>query len=101
MKNLPSEERPSTKLIRDLYKNRKKLVRIENSDSPFIKRINPLLKKDYWLSHALIKFLNYEYDLGIKVKNKKTENKSAIEKLKQMQSKLSEKMNCEEEEELF
>ena len=98
MKNLPSEERPSTQLIRDLYKNRKKLVRIENSDSPFIKRINPLLKKDYWLSHALIKFLNYEYDLGIKINNKKTENKSAIEKLKEMQSKLSEKTNCEEEE---
>ena len=73
MKNLPSEERPSTKLIRDLYKNRKKLVRIENSDSPFIKRINPLLKKDYWLSHALIKFLNYEYDLGIKFKTQPKE----------------------------
>ena len=98
MKNLPSEERPSTKLLKELYKNRKKLVRIENSYSPFIKRIDPLLKKDYWLSHALIKFLNYEYDLGIKIKNKKTENKSAIEKLKEMQSKLSEKINCEEEE---
>ena len=68
MKNLPSEERPSTKLLKDLYKVRKKLIEIENSDSPFIKRINPLLKKDYWLSHALIKFLNYEYDLGIKFK---------------------------------
>ena len=98
MKNLPSEERPSTKLLKELYKNRKKLVRIENSDSPFIKRIDPLLKKDYWLSHALIKFLSYEYDLGIKIKNKKTENKSTIEKLKEMQSKLSGKMNCEEEE---
>ena len=98
MKNLPSEERPSTKLLKDLYKNRKKLIAIENSDSPFIKRINPLLKKDYWLSHALIKFLNYEYDLGIKIKNKKSENKSAIEKLKEMQSKLSENINCEEEE---
>mgnify|MGYP001168246228 CR=1 FL=1 len=84
MKNLPSEERPSTKLIRDLYKNRKKLVRIENSDSPFIKRINPLLKKDYWLSHALIKFLNYEYDLGIKFK---TQPKKLVEE--------------EEEKELF
>ena len=30
-----------------------------------------------------------------------TENKSAIEKLKQMQSKLSEKINSEEEEELY
>ena len=83
MKNLPSEERPSTQLIRDLYKNRKKLVRIENSDSPFIKRINPLLKKDYWLSHALIKFLNYEYDLGIKFKdtgiNFKSESKEVVE----------------------
>ena len=84
MKNLPSEERPSTQLIRDLYKNRKKLVRIENSDSPFIKRINPLLKKDYWLSHALIKFLNYEYDLGIKFK---TQPKEVVEE--------------EEEKELF
>ena len=101
MKNLPSEERPSTKLLKDLYKNRKKLIAIENSDSPFIKRINPLLQKDYWLSHALIKFLNYEYDLGIKIKNKKTENKSGIEKLKQMQSKLSKKINFEEEEDLF
>ena len=56
---------------------------------------------NFILCHALIKFLNYEYDLGIKIKTKKTENKSAIEKLKQMQSKLSEKMNCEEEEDLF
>ncbi len=84
MKNLPSEERPSTKLLKDLYKNRKKLIAIENSDSPFIKRINPLLKKDYWLSHALIKFLNYEYDLGIKFK---TEPKGIAEE--------------EEEKELF
>ena len=84
MKNLPSEERPSTKLLKDLYKIRRKLIRIENSDSPFIKRINPLLKKDYWLSHALIKFLNYEYDLGIKFK---TQPKEVVEE--------------EEEKELF
>ena len=98
MKNLPSEERPSTKLLKDLYKNRKKLVAIENSNEPYVSKIRPLIQKDYWLSHALIKFLNYEYDLGIKIKNKKTENKSAIEKLKEMQSKLSENINCEEEE---
>ena len=102
MKNLPSKERPSTKLLRDLYKNRKKLVAIENSNEPYVSKIRPLLQKDYWLSHALIKFLNYEYDLGIKIKNKKSENKSANEKLKQMQSKLSENMNCEvKEEDLF
>ena len=76
MKNLPSDERPSTKLLKDLYKIRRKLIRIENSDSPFIKRINPLLKKDYWLSHALIKFLNYEYDLGIKFKDTEIKFKS-------------------------
>ena len=99
MKNLPSEERPSTKLLKDLYKIRKKLIAIENSNEPYVSKIRPLLQKDYWLSHALIKFLNYEYDLGIKIKNKKSENKSAIEKLKQMQSKLSENMNCEDEEE--
>ncbi len=98
MQNLPSKERPSTKLLRDLYKNRKKLIEIESSNEPYVSKIRPLLQKDYWLIHALIKFLNYEYDLGIKIKNKKTENKSAIEKLKEMQSKLSEKINCEEEE---
>ena len=98
MQNLPSKERPSTKLLRDLYKNRKKLIEIESSNEPYVSKIRPLLHKDYWLSHALIKFLNYEYDLGLNIKNKKTENKSAIEKLKEMQSKLSEKMNCEEEE---
>ncbi len=102
MQNLPSEERPSTKLLRDLYKNRKKLIAIENSNEPYVSKIRPLIQKDYWLSHALIKFLNYEYDLGIKIKNKKSENKSANEKLKQMQSKLSENMNCEvKEEDLF
>ena len=102
MQNLPSKERPSTKLLRDLYKNRKKLIEIESFNEPYVSKIRPLLQKDYWLSHALVKFLNYEYDSGIKIKNKKTENKSAIEKLKEMQSKLSEKTNYEEEKkELF
>ena len=99
--NIPTNARPSTKLLRDLYKNRKKLMEIESSNEPYVSKIRPLLQKDYWLSHALIKFLNYEYDLGIKIKNKKTENKSGIEKLKQMQSKLSDKINFEEEEDLF
>ena len=101
MQNLPSEERPSTQILRDLYKNRKKLIAIESSNEPYVSKLRPLIQKDYWLSHALIKFLNYEYDLGIKIKNKKTINKSAIEKLKEMQSKLSDNMNCEEEKDLF
>ena len=78
MKSLPSEERPSTKLLRDLYKDREKLIEIESSNEPYVSKIRSILQKDYWLSHALIKFLNYEYDLGVKIKNKKTENKSAI-----------------------
>ncbi len=96
--NIPTNARPSTRILKDLLKVRKELIKVENSNEPYVSKIRPLLRKDYWLSHALIKFLNYEYDLGIKIKNKKTENKSAIEKLKEMQSKLSEKMNCEEEE---
>ena len=83
MQNLPSEERPSTKLLRDLYKNRKKLIEIESSNEPYVSKIRPLLQKDYWLSHALIKFLNYEYDLGIKFKDTgikfKSESKEVVE----------------------
>ena len=69
MQNLPSEERPSTKLLKDLYKNRKKLIEIENSNEPYVSKLRPLLRKDYWLSHALIKILNYENDFNIKFKS--------------------------------
>ena len=69
MQNLPSEERPSTKLLRDLYKNRKKLIKIESSNEPYVSKIRPLIQKDYWLSHALIKILNYENDFNIKFKS--------------------------------
>ncbi len=43
MQNLPSEERPSTKLLKDLYKNRKKLIEIESSNEPYVSKIRPLL----------------------------------------------------------
>ena len=66
MQNLPTEDRPSTKVLEDLIQVRKRLVAIEGSDEPFIKKLKPLLKKDFFLSHALIKFLNYENDYGIK-----------------------------------
>ena len=66
MQNLPTEDRPSTKILEDLIQVRKRLVAIEGSDQPFIKKLKPLLKKDFFLSHALIKFLNYENDYGIK-----------------------------------
>ena len=35
---------------------RKKLVAIEDSDEPFIKKLKPLLKKDFFIIQALIKF---------------------------------------------
>ena len=76
--NIPTNARPSTRILKDLLKVRKELIKVENSNEPYVSKIRPLLQKDYWLSHALIKFLNYEYDLGVKIKNKKTENKSAI-----------------------
>jgi len=68
MKDLPTQNRPSTRLLKDLYKLRKKLVAIENSSEPFVSKIRPLLRKDYWLSHALIKILSYENDFDIKFK---------------------------------
>ena len=56
MQNSPTEDRPSTKILEDLIQVRKRLVAIEGSDQPFIKKLKPLLKKDFFLSHALIKF---------------------------------------------
>ena len=50
------------------------------------------------MTRVLIRVLK-RHERHLKPRNKKTENKSAIEKLKQMQSKLSENMNCEDEEE--
>ena len=69
MQNLPSESRASTKLLKDLFKLRKKLIAIENSGEPYVSKLRPLLRKDYYLSHALIKILNYENDFNIKFKS--------------------------------
>ena len=68
MQNLPSEERPSTKLLRDLYKNRKKLIEIESSDKPFTHLIDPLSSRDRQLSEMLVECLIHELDLKIKEK---------------------------------
>jgi len=69
VQNLPSESRASTKLLKDLFKLRKKLIAIENSGEPYVSKLRPLLRKDYYLSHALIKILNYENDFNIKFKS--------------------------------
>ena len=42
MQNLPTEDRPSTKILEDLIQVRKRLVAIEGSDEPFIKKLKPL-----------------------------------------------------------
>tara|TARA_Y100000589_G_C27164225_1_gene634092 strand:+ start:1508 stop:1777 length:270 start_codon:yes stop_codon:yes gene_type:complete len=69
VQNLPSESRASTKILKDLFKLRKKLIAIENSGEPYVSKLRPLLRQDYYLSHALIKILNYENDFNIKFKS--------------------------------
>ena len=78
MRNLRSSVRPSTKILKDLVKNRKKLIAIENSTQKnknsnedtrlYLKNLKALLRRDYWLSHALIKILSYENNFVIKFK---------------------------------
>ena len=69
MQNLQSKSRVSTKILKDLFKLRKKIIAIENSSEPYSSKLRPLLREDYWLSHALIKILNYENDFNIKFKS--------------------------------
>ena len=66
MKNLPTEFRPSTKILQDLISVRRKLMAIENSNEPFIDRLNPLLKRDDQLSECLVQYLIYELGLNLK-----------------------------------
>ena len=68
MKNLPSCDRFSTKLLKDLSRNRKELLEIESSDRPFTNLIDPLLARDRQLSAMLVECLIHELDLEIKEK---------------------------------
>ena len=63
MKNLPTADRFSTKILKDLSKNRKELLEIESSDRPFIHLIDPLLARDRQLSEMLVECLIHELDL--------------------------------------
>ena len=63
MKNLPTADRFSTKILKDLSKNRKELLEIESSDRPFTHLIDPLLARDRQLSEMLIDCLIHELDL--------------------------------------
>ena len=66
MKNLPTELRPSTRVLKDLISFRRKLMVIENSNEPFISKIDPLIKRDEQLSECLVQYLIYELGLNLK-----------------------------------
>ncbi len=66
MKNLPTELRPSTRVLKDLISVRRKLMEIENSNEPFISKIDPLIKRDEQLSECLVQYLIYELGLNLK-----------------------------------
>ena len=68
MKNLPTSDRFSSKIIKDLLRNRKKMIRIESSDKPFTHLIDPLSARDKQLSEMLAECLIHELDLKIKEK---------------------------------
>ena len=68
MKNLPSCDRFSTKLLNDLSRNREELLEVESSDRPFTNLIDPLLARDRQLSAMLVECLIHELDLKIKEK---------------------------------
>ena len=68
MKTLPSCDRFSTKLLKDLSRNREELLEVESSDRPFIHLIDPLLARDRQLSAMLVECLIHELDLKIKEK---------------------------------
>ena len=70
MKTLPTELRPSTKILQDLISVRRKLMLIENSNEPFVSKIDPLLERDEQLSECLVQYLIYELGLNFKKEEK-------------------------------
>ena len=63
MKNLPTADRFSTKILKDLKSNRNRLIAIETSNEPFTHLIDPLLARDRQLSEMLVDCLIHELDL--------------------------------------
>ena len=63
MKNLPTADRFSTKILKYLKSNRNKLIAIETSNEPFTHLIDPLLARDRQLSEMLVDCLIHELDL--------------------------------------
>ena len=63
MKTLPTADRFSTKIIKDLKRNRNRLIAIETSKEPYTHLIDPLLARDRQLSEMLVDCLIHELDL--------------------------------------
>ena len=72
--NIPTCSRPSTRILKDLLKVRKELIKVENSNQPFVSKIEPLLKKDYFLSDALVRYLCYEMNIEINLKSEEQDD---------------------------
>ena len=66
--NIPTNARPSTRILKDLLKVRKELIKVENSNQRFVSKIEPLSKKDYFLSDALVRYRCYEMNIVINLK---------------------------------
>ena len=67
MKNLPTSERFSQRILEELSKNRKNLIEIE-AQKPYCHLIDPLLARDKQLSEMLVECLIHELDLKDEVK---------------------------------
>ena len=72
--NIPTNARPSTRILKDLLKVRKELIKVENSNQPFVSKIDPLIKKDYFLSDALVRYLCYEMNIEINLKTEEDDD---------------------------
>ena len=66
MKHIPSKNRPSTKVLREPLQVRLALIETETRTPYTIKDLDPLMRKDYWLSDALVRFISYEYGMNLK-----------------------------------
>ena len=66
--NIPTNARPSTRILKDLLKVRNELIKVENSNQPFVSNIDPLMKKDYFISDTLVRYLCYEMNIEINLK---------------------------------
>ena len=66
MKHIPSKNRPSTQVLRELLQIRLALIETETRTPYMTKDLDPLMRKDYWLSDALVRFISYEYGLNLK-----------------------------------